>query len=108
VLAVAFGVTAMLALGALIAAVTPNTRVAGLVGSLLFFPMMFFAGLWGPRAQMSGTLRHISDFTPLGATVGSVQESVAGHWPQLSHLGVLAAYAVVLVIAAVRLFRWEK
>ncbi len=108
VVSLAFGAAAMLALGTLVSAVVPNQRLAGLVGSLLFFPMMFFAGLWGPRAQMSPGMRHVSDFTPLGATVAAVQDSMGGHWPQLGHLAVLAAYTLVSIVAAVRLFRWER
>ncbi len=108
VVSLIFGATAMLGLGTLVSAVVPNQRLAGLVGSLLFFPMMFFAGLWGPRAQMGPGLRHVSDFTPLGATVAAVQDSIGGHWPHLEHLGVLAAYTVLFAVAAVRLFRWER
>ena len=64
----------------------------GIVGSLLFFPMMFFAGLWVPRAEMGSVLRGISDYTPLGALVAAVQRTtgrpLAGHdrtcwcWPR--------------------------
>ncbi len=108
VVSLALGAAAMLALGTLVAAVVPNQRLAGLVGSLLFFPMMFFAGLWGPRAQMGPGLRHVSDFTPLGATVAAVQDSMRGQWPQLDHIAVLVAYTLVLTLAAVKWFRWDR
>lgn len=99
--------TATLALGALVAALAPTTRIAQGAGTLLFFPMMFFAGLWIPRQQMSATLRHASDFTPLGAATAAIQDTMHGHWPGLAHLAVLALYAVVLSVAASRLFRWQ-
>lgn len=108
VLALGLSALAMLACGIVIAAVAPSQRTAGLIGSMVFFPMMFFAGLWGPRAQMGTVVRHISDYTPLGAAVGAVQPTLAGHWPSLAHLAVLAAYAVVLGLAAARLFRWDR
>jgi ABC-2 type transport system permease protein len=108
VVALALTAVAMLGLGGLVAAVSPSQRLAGLIGSLLFFPMMFFAGLWGPRTQMGPGLRHVSDFTPLGASVGAIQDAVAGHWPHWSHLGVLAVYAIVFPLVATRLFRWDK
>ncbi len=106
--ALALGTVATLALGALLAAIAPGGRGANAIGALVTFPMMFFAGLWVPRAAMSPWLRHVSDFTPLGATVGAIQDSMRGVWPHLSHLAVLAAYALVLTIAAVRLFRWDQ
>lgn len=108
VLVIALGAAATLALGALLAAVSPGGRSANAIGALALFPMMFFAGLWLPRAQMSPALRHISDFTPLGATVGAVQDTIRGSWPHPAHLAVLAVYTLVLVPVAVKLFRWDQ
>jgi ABC-2 type transport system permease protein len=107
-LALLLGAVAMLALGTLISAVASSQRVAGVLGSLLFFPMMFFAGLWIPQADMGSVLRHISQYTPLGATVAAVQQAAGGAWPQALHLIVLVAWAVVLGAAAVRFFRWDR
>jgi ABC-2 type transport system permease protein len=99
---------AMLSLGTLVAAVAPNQRIATAAGSLLFFPLMFFAGLWVPQAEMGAGLRDVSHYTPLGAAVPAVQNAIAGHSPGTVHLLVLAAYAVVLCAVAARLFRWER
>jgi ABC-2 type transport system permease protein len=108
ILAMLLGAAAMLALGTLVSAVAPSQRAATIIGSMLFFPLMFFAGLWVPRAEMGPVLRDVSDYTPLGATVAAVQQSLAGQWPSASHLAVLAGWAVVLCLAASRLFRWER
>jgi ABC-2 type transport system permease protein len=108
VLALALTLAAMLSLGTLVAAVAPTQRIAAAAGSLLFFPLMFFAGLWVPQAEMGTTLRDISHYSPLGAAVPALQNAIAGHWPGTVHLLVLAGYAVVLSAAAARLFRWER
>lgn len=89
------------------AALAPTGRTAGLIGSLLFFPMMFFAGLWVPRQQMGPALREVSNFTPLGSAVQALQDSMYGHWPHPLTLGVLAGYAVVFGLGAARFFRWQ-
>lgn len=107
-LAIVLGAAAMLGLGTLIASLVPTPRTASIIGSLLFFPMMFFAGLWVPRAEMGSVLRHVSDFMPLGAMVAAVQNTEAGHWAGTSHLLVLLAWAVIMCLAAGRLFRWES
>jgi ABC-2 type transport system permease protein len=99
--------TAMFAVGLLVASLAPNGKGAGAIGTLLFFPVLFFAGLWVPRAVMPELLRHISDFTPLGAGVQSLQDAAAGHWPQLLHLGVMLGWTVVAGGLAARYFRWE-
>jgi ABC-2 type transport system permease protein len=106
-IALGFTAAAMLALGLLVAALAPNGRAAGAIGAVLFFPMMFFAGLWIPRAIMPHVLQQISDFTPLGAAVQALQDSTAGHWPATSALAMLAAYAIIFAAAAAKFFRWQ-
>jgi ABC-2 type transport system permease protein len=99
---------ALLSIGLAIAALSPNGKVASAVGNILFFPLMFFAGLWVPQAGMGAGLRDVSHYTPLGAAVPAVQNAIAGHWPGTVHLLVLAGYAVLLCAAATKLFRWER
>jgi ABC-2 type transport system permease protein len=106
-LALVLAAAALFGLGLLIAAVATTQRAASAIGALLFFPLMFFAGLWLPVAAMPGVLQHISHATPLGAATGALTDSWQGHWPQTVQLIALAAYAVAFIAAATRLFRWE-
>ncbi len=97
----------MLAIGLLVASLAPSGKGAGAIGSLLFFPVVFFGGLWAPRETMTELLRTISDFTPLGAGVQSLQDAAAGHWPQPLHVAVMLGWTVVTGGLAARYFRWE-
>jgi ABC-2 type transport system permease protein len=106
-LAVVLAAAALLGIGLLIAALAPRTRIAGAIGTMLFFPLMFFAGLWAPRATMGDTLRDIGDYTPLGAAVQALQDATAGTWPSAGQLLVMATYAVICAVLATRLFRWQ-
>jgi ABC-2 type transport system permease protein len=98
---------ASLSIGLLIAALAPTGRAAGAIGSILFFPVMFFAGLWAPRATMSDALVRISDLTPLGAGVQSLQDTANGSWPQPLHIAVMLVWTVAAGAVAARYFRWE-
>jgi ABC-2 type transport system permease protein len=98
---------AILGLGLVVAAVAPSARAANAIGAILFFPLMFFAGLWIPRGLMPDALRAVSDYTPLGAAVEALQDATGGSWPGAVPLCVLAAYALAFGFAANRLFRWE-
>jgi ABC-2 type transport system permease protein len=106
-LALVLAAAGLFAIGLTIAALAPTGKVANAAGAITFFPMMFFAGLWVPRAVMPDVLRHVSDYTPLGAAVQALQDSARGQFPHALHLAVLAGYALVFGVAATRLFRWE-
>lgn len=95
------------ALGLFVAAVVPNGKVGNAAGTLLFFPLMFFAGLWTPREIMPGILQRVADLTPLGAAERALNEAMTGQWPNLLSVTVLVAYLVVFGALSARLFRWE-
>ncbi|MFI5954025.1 ABC transporter permease [Cryptosporangium sp. NPDC051539] len=97
---------AMLGLASLISALAPSAKIANAIATGLFFPLMFFAGLWLPQQVMPHWLATVSHYTPLGAASQALTSSVADHFPPTTSLVVLAAYAVVFIGAAVRTFRW--
>lgn len=107
VAAVLLTAVALFGLGTFISAVATSGRAANAAGAILFFPMMFFAGLWLPIAEMPSFLRHISDYTALGAGVQSLQETTSGGWPHPLLVVVLMAWAVIFGAGAAKLFRWE-
>lgn len=98
---------ATLGIGMLVTALAGSERIANAAGLAIFFPLLFFAGLWVPRTKMNTVLRTISDYSPLGAGVRAVQASIGGHWPATAALLVLAGYAVGCGVMAARLFRWQ-
>ncbi|HET6534399.1 MAG TPA: ABC transporter permease [Actinoplanes sp.] len=101
------GMAAVLAVGLLIAASAPSGKAANAAGTFLFFPLMFFAGLWTPREVMPAVIQRIGDFTPLGAAERAMHEAATGSWPALIAVAVMTGYVVVFGLAAARLFRWE-
>jgi ABC-2 type transport system permease protein len=107
ILSVVLTTAALFAIGLWVAAIAPSAQAAGAIGSALFFPMMFFAGLWVPRNVMPPVLRDISDYTPLGAAMEALQSSTQGEFPPARALLVLVGYAIVAGVAAVKQFRWE-
>jgi len=107
VVSVVLTMAGLFAIGLLLAAVVRTATAANVIGRLAFFPMMFFAGLWLPRALMPAVLLDISNYTPLGAAVEAIQDSMLKGFPPVAPLLVLAGYAVVFGFLARRFFKWE-
>jgi ABC-2 type transport system permease protein len=95
------------AIGLTLAAVIPTQAAASVYGRLVFFPLMFFAGVWLPRDAMPHVLLEISNYTPVGPAVETIEDSLLRGFPPVSALLVLAGYAVVFGYLARRLFRWQ-
>lgn len=101
------GAVSLFSMGTLLAAFVPSARAANGIGAAVFFPMLALGGVWVPKEQLSPVLQHIADVLPLGATLGSLRDTAAGHAPHLLPMVALAVFAVVCSTLAARFFRWE-
>jgi ABC-2 type transport system permease protein len=74
---------------------------------LVYFPMMFAAGVWTPGPAMPDAVRRVADYTPLGAASQAMQDAWAGSSIRLLHVVVMVVVTAVLGAIAARSFRWE-
>ena len=123
------------AMGFALAAVTPTHRMAQALGSLIFFPMLFLGGTFGPRNVLPPALKLISDLSPLSHAndllttlwitgahpLGQVMRQplpffgvqlfgktwLHGVTPWHA-LAYLSGSAALMSIMAVRTFRWDE
>lgn len=102
------GMAALFSLGMLVSAVAPTARSAMGIAMALFFPNMFLAGIYFPTDGMSPALQRIGEFSPLGAAMHAIRDSWRGVDPRLEYLGIMAAWAALATVLAVRYFKWEK
>lgn len=96
-----------LAVGALLAAVIPDPRVASGVGAALAAAMWFFAGMWYPRAQFPDWLARLADWTPGGAAATVLTGTAHGAPIGWQPAACLTVWALTAAALAVRTFRWE-
>jgi len=73
---------------------------------LLYFPLLFLAGMWIPGPLMPDVVRQLATFTPVGAT----SQALSTAWFETGfpafQLMVLAAWAALLYPLAAKTFRW--
>lgn len=103
---------ALLALGALVGALSPNPRIATGLGTVLTFVLWFFAGMWIPRTVFPAVLDRIADLTPSGAASAAMLRAMHGQalldgWPSWGQLAVLLVWTIGATLVAARTFRWE-
>jgi ABC-2 type transport system permease protein len=95
------------AVGLLVGARARSSVSAQAIGMAIYFPMLFFAGVWIPRTIMPDGLLTVSDLTPLGSAVQAMEDAWFGTQPSALDLAVMVVWALALGAIAVRMFRWE-
>lgn len=99
----------MFSIGMMVGGIAPNTKIAGVIASVLYFPMLIFSGATLPYEVMPAMLQKIADILPLtqgikllkAASLGLPSDSV------LLSVIVMGLLAVVCITISVRFFKWE-
>lgn len=104
--ALVLGAASMMALGSVITALAPTTGAASAMGMTLYFPMLFFGGVWVSTALMPPALQSVATYVPLGAVAQALDEGWFGDGVPALQLLVSLGWAAVLVPLAARVFRW--
>ncbi|WP_114906079.1 ABC transporter permease [Ornithinimicrobium murale] len=97
----------MFGIGVLIGGLAPKGATASGIGMLIYFPMLFLAGLWTPGPMMPDAVEAIATYTPLGAASQAMSEAWFGLGMPWVQLVVMLAWAVLMFTVAARTFRWE-
>lgn len=99
----------MFSIGMMVGGIAPNTQIAGVIASILYFPMLIFSGATLPYEVMPAGLQKIADIMPLthgikllkAASLGLTVDSV------LLPIIVMSAIAVICIGISLKLFKWE-
>lgn len=99
----------MFSIGMMVGGIAPNTKIAGIIASILYFPMLIFSGATLPYEVMPNTLQKVADVLPLtqgikllkAASLGLAVDDV--FLPML----IMVALAIICVGISIRFFKWE-
>lgn len=97
----------MFGIGVLIGGLAAKGSTASGLGMLVYFPMLFLAGLWTPGPLMPDTVEVIATYTPLGAASQAMNEAWFGGGMPWLQLAVMLAWTVAMFGLASRTFKWE-
>lgn len=99
----------MFSIGLLVGGVARDEKIASILASVLYFPMLVFSGATLPYEVMPPVLQRFADVLPLTQGIKLLKTTTLG-LPLGSvwfPLALLAGVAVVCTALAVRFFRWE-
>lgn len=99
----------MFSIGLLVGGIAPNSKIAGALASLLYFPMLIFSGATLPYEVMPVVLQKAADILPLtqgikllkAASLGLPMDQV------LVPVIVMIGIAVTCTSLSLRFFKWE-
>ena len=103
----ALSALAFIATGYLVASLAPTSRVAQVVGNVVYFPMLFLSGATLPQDIMPEGIRRLSEWLPMTHLVRLMQDLWLGEGWSWSAAAILAGMLVIGTVVAARTFRWE-
>jgi ABC-2 type transport system permease protein len=99
-------------LGMLVGTITKSVETASVLGNIITFPMMFLSGTFFPISLMPDYLRTVAHGLPLFYIVEGLNNvMVYGNRnieATLVDIAVTAVIAIVIFIAAAKLFKWRE
>jgi len=107
---VVFGVLTFVALGAVLSAAAKTQESGGPLLQIVNMPMMFLSGLFFPPEFIPGYLRPLQEALPathLADALRSVTVAAPAIYSMPVNFAVMAAWGVVSLLIAARIFRWE-
>ena len=99
----------MFSIGMLVGGVSPNIKIASVLASLLYFPMLIFSGATLPYEVMPAALQKVADVLPLTQGIKLLKATSLGLPAEngMASLIVMAVIAVVCGGLSIRFFQWE-
>lgn len=102
-------IISMFSIGMMVGGIAKNSKSAGIIASVLYFPMLIFSGATLPYEVMPTTMQKVVDILPLTQGIKVLKSATLGLPMDNVHLPIIAmvAIAVICSFVAIRFFRWE-
>lgn len=99
----------MFSIGLMVGGIAPNTKIAGAIASVLYFPMLIFSGATLPYEVMPPILQKVADILPLTQGIKLLKASSLGLQAESIFLPtiIMVVISVICIGIAVKFFRWE-
>jgi ABC-2 type transport system permease protein len=102
-------IVSMFSIGLMVGGLAPNTKTAGLIASILYFPMLIFSGATLPYEVMPRVMQNLADIMPLTQGIKLLKAMSLGLPAGEVFLPIVLMLSIALICTgiSVRFFRWE-
>ncbi len=99
----------MFSIGMMVGGIAKNSKTAGIIASVLYFPMLIFSGATLPYEVMPRAMQKAADVLPLTQGIKLLKYAALGQTATdiLIPILIMAGIAVVCSFVSVRCFKWE-
>ncbi len=99
----------MFSIGMMVGGIAKNSKIAGIIASALYFPMLIFSGATLPYEVMPSGMQKIVDVLPLTQGVKILKSATLGLSIDNISLSIIIIVVIALVCSfiSIRFFKWE-
>lgn len=102
-------IVSLFSIGMMVGGIAKNSKIAGIIASALYFPMLIFSGATLPYEVMPVAMQKIVDILPLTQGIKILKSATLGLPIDNVSLSIIiiAAIAFVCLVISIRFFKWE-
>ena len=102
-------IISIFSIGMMVGGIAPNTKMAGVIASILYFPMLIFSGATLPYEVMPPALQKAAELLPMTQGIKLLKAASLGNKSETVFLSVIVMIfiAAVCIGISLKFFKWE-
>ena len=99
----------MFSIGIMVGGISKDSKIAGVIASALYFPMLIFSGATIPYEVMPNIMKNIVDVFPLTQGIKILKSAILGQSVEniIIPIFTMLIIAVICSTVAIKFFKWE-
>ena len=99
----------MFSIGVMVGGISKDSKIAGVIASVLYFPMLIFSGATIPYEVMPNIMKKIVDILPLTQGIKILKSAVLGQSIEnmIIPIVIMLIITAICSVVAIKCFKWE-
>ena len=99
----------MFSIGIMVGGISKDSKIVGVIASVLYFPMLIFSGATIPYEIMPNIMKNIVDVFPLTQGIKILKSAILGQSVEniIIPIFTMLIIATICSIVAIKCFKWE-